>query len=67
MEKKLFSCSRASRQEMPCDSALELGCFTQYQPFNNGSVSFLMNGSQRSSSPGGMRSGFVRTPNRHPS
>jgi hypothetical protein len=35
----------------------------RYQLLTRGSISFRMSPSQLSSSPGGMRSGFVRTPN----
>lgn len=63
MEKKLSSSERASAHDMPCFRALELGCFTQYQLLARGSYSLRMKRSQLSSSPAGIRSGLVRTPN----
>lgn len=62
IKKNSFSWVRASFQEIPWVNAFEFGCLTQYQLFSNGSTSFLIKRSHRSSSPGGMRSGLVSTP-----
>lgn len=62
MVKKSFSSARASAQVIPVLRSLDPGCLTVNQPFARGSASFRMKRNQDSSSPGGIRSGFVRTP-----
>lgn len=65
IEKNAFSFSRASCQVQFCFKSFELGCLTQYQLLSRGSLEFLMNFSHSSSSPCGIRSGLVKTPNKH--
>lgn len=65
IEKNSSSWARASLHEMPCLSDEELGCFTQNQLLVRGSLIFLINEIQFSSSPVEMRSGLVSTPGMH--
>ena len=60
--KKCFSRARASAHVIPVLRASDPGCLTVNQPFARGSASFRMKRNQLSSSPGGIRSGLVRTP-----
>ena len=60
--KKCFSRARASAHVIPVFKSLDPGCLTVNHPFTRGSASFRMKRSQFSSSPGGILSGFVRTP-----
>lgn len=60
--KKSFSWARASAHFIPVLRSLDPGCLTMNHPFASGSASFRMKFSQLSSSPGGIRSGLVKTP-----
>lgn len=57
-----FSRRRASKYVIPFLTSCEEGCFTQYQLLTRGSVSLRRILTHAGSSPGGIRSGFVRTP-----
>jgi hypothetical protein len=64
LEKNSFSLARASDQVMPFFRSVGDGCLTQNQLFSKGSSSFRISLIQRGSSPGSIRSGLVRTPER---
>jgi hypothetical protein len=64
LEKNSFSLARASDQVIPFFRSIGDGCLTQNQLFSRDSSSFRINLIQRSSSPGSIRSGLVRTPER---
>jgi hypothetical protein len=64
VEKKSLSRSRAFSHVIPSFRSLVAGCFTANHPFVRFSASPLTNRNQRSSSPEGILSGFVRTPTR---
>ena len=64
VKKNSLSCSRAFSQVDPSFRSLVDGCLTANHPFVSCSASSLINLNQFSSSPEGIRSGFVRTPTR---
>jgi len=65
LEKKCCSWARASAHVIPVFKSFDPGCFTVNHPFASGSASFRMKRNQFSSSPGGIRSGLVRTPTKY--
>ena len=67
LEKKCCSWAQAFAHVIPVFKSFDPGCFTINHPFVSGSASFRMKRNQCSSSPGGIRSGLVRTPIKHQS